>query len=111
MSIRSGVFMFENSGKKLRTFAGILFSFSILCSFFSFIISVNKKHCLSLALIPVSLFVSYIICFSIYVFGYLREYFGIVDRNMRKIASADTNKFPNLEKSGYEEDISEANNN
>lgn len=79
--------MFDNSGKKLKTFAGVLFVLSVLGSIFSFISSVGKRPVLSLVLLPVSLLLCYAVCFAIYVFGYLGEYFSLADSNLHSLAA------------------------
>ena len=78
--------MLRNIGKKLKIVSGVMFIISVIGSVISSVCSISNRRGFSLVLTLVSLFFSYIICFVIYVFGYLYDYLeaqGVkLDRNM-----------------------------
>lgn len=85
--------MFNNIGKNLKTMSGIMFDISILGGIFSFVNAVSKRSVFSLIFVIVALFFSYLICFVIYVFGYLYDYLGVTNSNLYALAS-DKNRLP-----------------
>lgn len=83
-------------GKKLKTVSGIMFVISVIGSVFSSVFAITDRKGFSLMLTLVSLFFSYIICFVIYVFGYLYDYLAETSSTFYNIATANGNVYPDV---------------
>ena len=96
--------MLRNIGKKLKIVSGAMFLISVIGSIISSVCAISKRKGFSLVLTLVSLFFSYIICFVIYVFGYLYDYLEETSSTFYNIASANGNSFPDISKDNEDKD-------
>ena len=101
--------MFNKSGRKIKALAIILFAVSVIGSF---IIFVDKAHYSSgwLILIPVSIFLSYLICLLIYAFGDMCENIDLLRSNIYTVTTIMEKRFPDLveEDNENDEDVEES---
>ena len=96
--------MLHNIGKKLKIVSGVMFIISVIGSVISSVCSISNRKGFSLMLTLISLFFSYIICFVIYVFGYLYDYLAETSSTFYNIASANRNSFPDISKENEEQE-------